>query len=351
MDYKHQRKIIFFIAILVVLIGCSRPLTERRTTATAPAESGKSLRISSAGVGQGGFAIISAWLFRNLKPLYPDRDMWLDYHVTGTAFRDGLLLVADRKAEITLVNTHHLTAMALKGNGFMKRPIPLRAIAGLPFFDWCLFAVDAKHGIRSFADLKEKKVPLKIATGFLNDDNLVTFLLMEVLKRHGIDPEEFKRWGGQFVGSGTATLARKAYLAGEVDAIFQEAGFMPGWHADVKKRPTTFLSIEPAVARQMQEEFGWNSHTVPPNHYPGQKEEFVALDFSDWVLCVREDIEEELAYRIAQITVEKAREIDPQIATFGGTPNEFDPAMALKTSIPLHPGAQRYYREKGLLPN
>jgi len=105
MEYKHQRKIIFFIAILVVLIGCSRPLSERETTATAPAESGKSLRISSSGVGQGGFAIISAWLFRNLKPHYPDRDMWLDYHVTGTAFRDGLLLVADRKAEITLVNT------------------------------------------------------------------------------------------------------------------------------------------------------------------------------------------------------------------------------------------------------
>ena len=312
-------------------------------------ESNRSIRISSGGVGYSAYSLVSVWLLSNLKKQYPERDMWLDYHVTGTTFRDGFLLVADHKAEITLVNTHHLAAMALKGRGFLDRPIPLRGIAALPFFDWCVFAVDAKHGVRSFAELKEKQVPLKIGTGFLDDDNVVTFLLMEVLKRHGIDPEEFKRWGGEFVGSGSSGRARRAYLDGEVDAIFQEAGFMEGWQDAAQERPMTFLGIEPEVAQQMQEEFGWASLTVPANHYPGQTQPFLALDFSDWLIAVREDVEEDLAYRIAQITIEKAREIDPQIAMFGVTLDKFDPAKAIQTSIPLHPGARRYYQEKGLL--
>ena len=33
----------------------------------------------------------------------PDLNIWLDYHRTGTGFRDSLLLLADRKAEICLL--------------------------------------------------------------------------------------------------------------------------------------------------------------------------------------------------------------------------------------------------------
>lgn len=339
------------IVVLLVLVQCSQPLPESETRATD--ESNQSIRISSGGVGYGGYVRISLWLLSNLKKQYPERDLWLDYHLTQRAFRDGLLLIGNRKAEISVVNTHSLAAMALRGRGLFNRPIPLRAIAALPSPDWCIFAVDAKLGVRSYAELKEKKVPLKIATGFMGGDSAVTFLLLELLKRHGIDPDEFQRWGGQFL-EGTSTTTRERVRSGEADAVFHEAAYREEWQEITKKRPLAFLSVDPAVAQQMQEEFGWAFLTVPANHFPGQDQPFLTPDFSDWLITVREDVDEELAYRLAQIVIEKAQELD-EVGAYGSItfssldPYSIDPVQAIRTSIPLHPGARRYYQEKGLL--
>ena len=339
------------IGVLLVLVQCSQSLPERDMGATD--ESSQSIRISSGGVGYGGYVRISLWLLSNLKKQYPERDFWLDYHLTQQAFRDGLLHLENNKAEISLVNTHSLATMALRGRGLFNRPIPLRAIAALPSYDWCIFAIDEKLGVRSFAELKEKQVPLKIATGFMGGDSAVTFVLLELLKRHGIDPDEFQRWGGQFL-EGTSTTTRERVRSGEADAVFHEAAYNEEWQEIIQNRPMAFLSVDPAVAQQMQDEFGWAFLTVPASHFPGQEQPFLAPDFSDWLITVREDVEEDLAYRLAQIVVEKATELD-EVSSYGSItftgmePYSIDPVKAIQTSIPLHPGARRYYQEKGLL--
>lgn len=313
---------------------------------------GEGLVRITGGVGYRHFLRIGHWLADNLIKENPDLNIWLDYHRTGRGFRDSLLLLADRKAEISLVNSRSVAAMAISGRGLFDKAIPLRAIAALPHYDWSLFAVDAELGIRSFADLREKKVPLRLATGFLDGDSAVGFIALEVLKRHGIDPEEFRRWGGEFLpGGGSAN--RSDIRSGRANAVSQEGARGKEWEELARSRPLAFLSLEPEVARQLEDELGFGTLTVPANYYPSQDQPFRAPDFSDWLICVLEDMGEDLAYQLARIVVERREELESQYhqdpPRYSSINYPLDPVKLGRTDpVPLHPGAARYYEEKGL---
>ena len=359
MTKKRESCLKFLVSVCVtlVLIGCAAQTPPAVVDSTAadvrPTQQGKDVHMSSAGVGYGGYARITLWLLNSLLQQDPGMNLWVDLHTTGKRFRDGLLVLADKKAEIALVNSQGLAMMALKGKGLFERPIPLRGIGNLGSGEWMVFAVDARHGVRTFAELKERKLPLKIVTGYL-DDSAVGFLLLDLMKRHGIDPEEFKSWGGEFIQGPPAAFAREQLASGKADAVFQEAIIGDDVNALLRKRPMNFLSVEPDVAKAMAEEYGWPFVTVPANTYPGQPEPFVQPDFADWLICVREDMDEEFAYRLAQIVVEKREDLDTKKAYGSLTFSPFGPwepdlSIVTKFLIPLHPGAERYYREKGML--
>ena len=73
------------------------------------------------------------------------------------------------------------------------------------------------------------------------------------------------------------------------------------------------------------------------------------VDFSGWLIVVPRRFPDELAYHIAGV-LDKIREDIPYDAA------EIPPMSQLCTSteagpldFPLHPGAEKYYREKGYL--
>ncbi len=355
----REVRVVLFLIALFLSAGCG-PSQAPPDTSPVPEQNRTSVRITTAGVGSGNYARVAYWLADSIIKDDPNVRVWPEYrgNLVGRGFRDGLVRLLDREADVALVNSHGVAAMAIKGVGLFDRPIPLKAVAVIPENDWCVFVVDAALGVRSFADLREKKVPLKLATGYMDGDSAIGFLALELLRRHGIDPEEFKSWGGQFI-SGGPNVSRADYESGKADSWFQEAAFPELLGDTLKKRPGSLLTIDPEVARQMEAELGVVTISVPANTYPGQDQPFLALDFSGFIIGVREDMEEDLAYRLARIVVEKREDLD-RTMQFGpvrvvaglnvvAEPYAIDPATAMKTTIPLHPGAIRYYREKGLM--
>ena len=344
-------------ALALLALACSQPAPEAAAPA-APATDTE-IRLTGAGNSYAGFSKVGTMVLQHLKRQFPERDMWIDYHEAGTRFRDGMVALANGKADIVFANTPHLVDMAYRGVGIFSEPVPLRGIGGYPSDDWINFVVDPALGVKSFADIKAKKVGLKISTGKQDGDNVHPFLMEELLKRHGISLEEFKSWGGEILGVGIGG-ARRYYLEGKSNAVFYESGYDARWDEEIKKRPMQFIGIEPAVAKQIQDEYGWPSRPVRANYYPGQPQEFLALDFGTWAIAVREDLEDEVAYEIAKVFIERLDdqkpppEVKPGMIKvsggFGGNPVEFVPSEMIKLPVPLHPGAMRYYREKGLLP-
>ena len=348
-----KTSVISVVAILCLLSCTPEPQLEIENSAPIPGSN--TIRMASAGVGYGGYVRISLWILNDLLGQDPSLNLWLDFHTTGTKFRRGLLQLADNQADIALVNTEGLAIMALRGRGLFDRPIPVRGIGNLGTGEWAVFAVDAKYEVHSFAELREKRAPLTIVTGD-RDDSASGFLVMELLRRHGIDPEEFLGWGGAFIHGGAGGFATAELVSGRADAVFQEAIIGPAIDALLEERPMNFLSVDPEVAEQIENEFGWPFVTVPANEYPNQDAPFLAPNFTGWLICLREDMDADLAYRLAEIVVQQHEDLE-QTRNYGSVtfsplaPYSIDPNEVAQMAIPLHPGAQRYYEENGLLGN
>lgn len=368
MNTKLVLKGICCAAGLLALVQCSSPSQSDETAAAQAGPSGESrryIRFTGAGNSYPGFSRVGLMMLRYLKPQYPDHDTWLDYHESGRQFRDGVMRVAEGNAEIVFTNPGHLPALAVRGVALFDAPIPLRGIGKYPSDDWIVFAVDPKLGITSVNEIRERKLGLKIGTAYRDGDNIMPVLLVELLRRHGISEADFKQWGGEILTPDyrkqpRGINVRQAYSDGEINALFLESGYDANWAKNIEKRPMTFINVDPAVAKQLEADWGWPSRMIRANYYPGQPAAVLALDFTDWALVVHERMADDLAYKLAQLFVEKWDEVKgpPEVkpgmeritAGFGGNPKEFIPAEQIKMSIPLHPGAIRYYREKGLLP-
>src|SRR5439155_14373853 len=143
---------------------------------------------------------------------------------------------------------------------------------------------------------------------------------------------------------------------GEADAICQEGVFSDEFRELMRQRPMYCLPTEPRVLDEFRNEWSWETLTVPANFYAGQTEPLVAPDFSAWLLCAREDLDERLAHTIAGLVVDYGSEMHENTlagarsVTLSSPQPPVVPKEAVDTSpVPLHSGAERLYRERGLL--
>ena len=86
--------------------------------------------------------------------------------------------------------------------------------------------------------------------------------------------------------------------------------------------------------------------TVPAGTYPGQTETLKTFGIK-CLLCVDASMDEQLVYTITKILDESREEL---ISTHPSLSNLSDPEyICSQLPIPLHPGAEKYYTEQGLL--
>jgi TRAP transporter TAXI family solute receptor len=95
--------------------------------------------------------------------------------------------------------------------------------------------------------------------------------------------------------------------------------------------------------------FGFGDGTIPAGTYPkaANAAEDIASASVGTTIAVSATMSPDLAYRITRAINDNpdlVRRIHPSLAGY-------DPAGGhLHLGVPLHPGAERYYREKGWLP-
>jgi len=85
--------------------------------------------------------------------------------------------------------------------------------------------------------------------------------------------------------------------------------------------------------------------TVPANTYPGQTNPYTAFDLSTTFVASSKHLSEEVGYRIVKTLFDN----QAQFSTYHSAAKEWTIDRTLKQAkIPFHPGAVRYFREKGL---
>src|SRR5262249_51787920 len=81
-------------------------------------------------------------------------------------------------------------------SGFAARPFPtLRALGVLPQNDRMVLAVHPRFGVSSFAELRRKQPPLRIATSHDTSDHFIGWTAGRYMEAHGIDAGTLRSWG------------------------------------------------------------------------------------------------------------------------------------------------------------
>jgi TRAP-type uncharacterized transport system substrate-binding protein len=272
---------------------------------------------------------------------------WRDSDLGGTG---PAILVDKGRIDFGFGNPVGLSAMAYLGRGFYRSKIPLRAIGVFPTWDRLIFAVRKDTGIESLDDVKRQKYPLRISTRRRGKLQTTVYAIEEVLKSYGMSLKQIESWGGKVMeaASPSSKDRREHIESGKADAVFDEG--VKSWGAHALNAGMRFLPIDEAAARHMSR-LGFPSALLTRKHYPKMERDVDCIDFSGWTFFCRADLPAEVAYGMAK-AVDLCHKQIP-VDHFDKRPmtmREFSRGgEAGQLNIPLHPGAKKYFREKGYL--
>lgn len=275
----------------------------------------------------------------------------------GSDSPEAIEQVARGEVDIAMVNPAAALALAVRGGGPYHSPLPLRSLAVIPSLDAYVFAVSRQTGLGSLEELRDRRYPLRVSVRGQADHG--THLLEQVvLGALGFSLEDIQSWGGQVrydpglptgiaTSGGNLSTSRLDLVArGEVDAIFDEA--VGNWLAPGLAAGLRPLSLEPGLVERL-EGMGLRSSRLRAADYPGLDEDVLTLDFSGWPIFTRADLADDLVTAFcAALDARKAH-----IPWQGEGPLPIERMISdtpeAPLVVPLHPAAERYWRDKGYL--
>lgn len=193
--------------------------------------------------------------------------------------------------------------------------------------------VPASSDIYFFEDLRGKKLNINVDATSTNRTNKA------IIEANGMTQEDFR------IFEIATSNSYDALSDGIVDAT---CNFQPFPSSSIQQMavstPIRIIPISDEVFDAVNEVYSGTMQrvSIPANTYPGQTEEVDTFAAPE-VLFTHADTDEETVYAFTKAYWEGER---PTIAGFGET--TLENALG-ELSIPIHPGTERYLREKGLI--
>jgi len=223
---------------------------------------------------------------------------------------------------------------------FKDKKVPLRTLVVFYPNRMHVATVEGK-GIEKMADLKGKRV----ATGAPASGTEV--MSMRLLEAYGLDPNKD-------VNRERLSLAESvnALKDGKVDALMWVGGVPTPGLTDLAATPGKKIKLvdHGDGAEAMRQKYGplYVKNRILANAYPGETRETTNIDVWN-LLVVPESADETLIYQITKTMFEKKDELVKahKDAAFLALDNQ----LTGGSPIPFHPGALKYFKEKGLKVN
>jgi TRAP-type uncharacterized transport system substrate-binding protein len=253
---------------------------------------------------------------------------------------DGVNVRVDARVDFGVTSSAMLSSAynnTLAGKGPYRN---LRLIAKIEDPFYYLVAVRRETGIRDFSVVRQKKMPVRIVGA---DGNMMT-----ILKYYGITAEDIKTWGGK-----TGVSVEDA-LKGDFDIL---SGFLASpsmnpesayWTVLSQKYDLYFIELPEDLLKQIA---GQNIDAefveVHQKLLRGVNRTIKTLGRSGEAVFARDDTPEQAAYDLAKAIDENHGALKWFIRVY-----TYDPKTVWQNfGVPLHPGAERYYREIGYMKN
>src|SRR6266498_4226106 len=201
--------------------------------------------------------------------------------------------------------------------------------------------VDKRLGAASMDELFKGKKGLKIAVDRVGTTDELA--LRRVLAWYKLSYEEIARQGGKVFNAGYNDQA-SLFKDRQVDVLFQNIAVPSSSILEAKVgREVMLLGFPPDLMEHMAKDFAFVRGTIPAGAY-GLTDKPLASPASPTVATANARVAEDVVYRFVKVVAEnpeRVRKIHDSI-------KDFDPRDGPKDlGVPLHPGAEKYYREKG----
>lgn len=255
--------------------------------------------------------------------------------------------VASGEFDLVLTNPSAISHLAYRGRGPYSKKLPLRTIAVFPSWDRLLFAVSKDLGVSSLEEIREKKIPLRISTRRIFKYGHVCYAVQETLKAAGWSFGDVEKWGGAIHQAANPRDPERlqGIRSGEINAVFDEG--IKSWGKLALESGMEFLVPSEKVFRRM-DYLGFRKAPLPPSRLPALAREIATLDFGGWPLFCAASLPNDAAYAVAQAIERRRDDIvpDAEELRLDRICRDTDEGPLL---VPLHPGARKFYREKGYL--
>ncbi|MDR5682587.1 MAG: TAXI family TRAP transporter solute-binding subunit [Armatimonadota bacterium] len=302
---------------------------------TVPVASGPSvIRLSIATGGTGGVYFplgggLASLISRHLP------------NVTATAevtpaSVDNMRLIQAKRADLafTLADTAFDAFRGLEA--FRGNPVPIRTLAPLYNNFNHLVTVDGT-GINTIADLRGKRV----SVGAPGSGTEITAL--RILEAAGLNPDRDIQKERLGVAPSVDALKDR-----KIDAFFWSGGLPTAAILDLAATPGVRIRMVAldGLVPALQRRYGnlYFRAVVLKEFYPGLPANVPTIGVAN-LLVVHQDFDTELAYQITKLLFERRADL---AQVHKEAANITLVGIAGRSPVPFHPGAIRYYRERGV---
>jgi uncharacterized protein len=215
----------------------------------------------------------------------------------------------------------------------------LRLIAAFEDPAYLVVAVRPGAGVTDLAQIRAKRLPVRIFIGNPEDS-----LILPILDHYGIRTKDLESWGGKFV-------TNKQAMKDGVDVLINRSASTSNneeskiWSWAAQAMDLQYLTLPEALRDKLVKDLGYSPVTLPLGYFRGVKAPIPTVELSGQAVIGRADMPEDFAYLLAKVIDEQRLQYLWSIRPFVA-----DPRQVWKVEgVPLHPGAERYYREVGYM--
>lgn len=251
-------------------------------------------------------------------------------------------IIEKGQATIAFSYTSYLAAANVGMDPYTEKITNLKGIMKiLPMYIQVL--VDKELPFDTFDEFFEKKYPVKLCP--LKPGVGDFWSAQKIFGFYDYELEDVKKWGGSFqlVGSSEAVnLWRDRHID-----MYTRQGACPtsDVYEMIVARPAKILPISGGLKQSLIDAFGMAPVTIPAGTYPGIDKDVETVSMSAVLFC-RDDLSEEVVYNFTKTILDNLEYLAGVYAALADVDlNE----VYKNLGAPLHPGAEKYYREKGYI--
>lgn len=344
---KRMKKASILLLILIlmlslVVVGCGSKTEEKPAeTKTQPVN----LKFASMSVG-GSWNIYAVNIAEIFKPLLPEGSIVEVLPIQGGV--GNPILVNKGEADIGL-------SFSSIGNWAMNgivdyedkgKQSDIRAlVGGLNKPHRVGVVVNKKSGITSIQDIKDKKLKVRLVT--VQRGGAGESLARQVLEAYGMTYDDIKSFGGS-VNHIDQAVALQQMKDGQADMFIHNIGYkQPDIVELALGGNINFLELDSKAAEYLCEKYGHeNGLTIEKGEFNGVEADIPAIGYPTGIIA-NKNLSDDVAYIITKAVCENKEKLVSAHASLIG----FEPTKAWEPGknggVPLHPGAEKYYKEKG----